>query len=280
MICCTNIKQLSLCLEKTRKKNKKIGFVPTMGALHKGHLSLVKHSKNKSDVTVCSIFINPTQFNNKNDFENYPINIEKDKKTLQENECDIVFIPEVYEIYPSQIAAKKFNFGTLDKVMEGKHRPGHFDGVATVIQKFIEIIKPHYSFFGEKDFQQLAIIKSLVNRNIILTKIISCSTVRNNLGLALSSRNKLLTEEQRKEALLIYRTLIYIKKNIQRRTIKELKKYVQSTFLKSPLKLEYFEISNSDNLTPIEHYSNKIKTNAFIAAHLENVRLIDNLRLN
>jgi len=280
MICCTNIEQLYLCLEKTRKKNKKIGFVPTMGALHEGHLSLIKYSKNKSDITICSIFINPTQFNKKNDFNNYPFNIEKDKKILQENECDIVFIPKSYEIYPNKIVAKKFNFGNLDKVMEGKNRPGHFNGVATVVQKFIKIIRPHYSFFGEKDFQQLAIIKNLVNNKIISTKIISCSTIRSNLGLALSSRNKLLTKEQLKQALLIYRTLVYIKKNIEKRTIRELKTYVQSTFLKSPLILEYFEISTSDNLTPIEHYSNKIKVNAFIAAHLGNVRLIDNLRLN
>jgi len=280
MVLCNNKEQLSFFLEKIRKKKKKIGFVPTMGALHNGHISLIKNSKNKSDVTICSIFINPTQFNNKNDFKKYPFNIEKDKKILQENACDIVFIPKAHEIYPNKITAKKFNFGKLDKVMEGKHRPGHFDGVATVVQKFIEIIEPHYSFFGEKDFQQLAIIKNLANHKIIATKVISCSTIRSNLGLALSSRNKLLTKEQLKEALLIYKTLIYVKKNIQKKTIKDLKKYVQSTFLKSSLILDYFEISTSDNLTPIEHYSSKIKTNAFIAAQLGSVRLIDNLRLN
>ena len=188
---------------------KTIGFVPTMGALHQGHLSLIHQSKSDCDVTVCSIFVNPKQFNKQEDLVNYPRNLDKDISLLKEVECDFLFCPTVEGMYPAN-EIKEFHFGSIAQTMEGEHRPGHFNGVALVIERFFEILNPTKAYFGEKDFQQLALVKALVNQIHSSVKIIGCETLREESGLAMSSRNERLTAEERVAAAEIYKALMTI----------------------------------------------------------------------
>lgn len=259
--------------------NKSIGFVPTMGALHKGHLSLIKASQEKCDLTVCSIFVNPTQFNKKEDLDNYPRNIDKDLKLLEQEHCDIVFLPSVEEMYDNYIF-KEFDFGDLGNVMEGKHRPGHFNGVANVIQRFFDIINPTYAFFGEKDFQQLAIVRALALQIKSSTKIIGCPILREDSGLAMSSRNERLNMEDRSNAKLIYELLLAAKTNHKSKSITQTKLFFENKLKESSsFELEYFDIADGNTLQPISDWSQSNYCVAFTAVNVGKVRLIDNITI-
>jgi pantoate--beta-alanine ligase len=259
--------------------NKSIGFVPTMGALHNGHLSLITASQQKCDLTVCSIFVNPTQFNKKEDLEKYPRNVEQDLKLLEQKKCDVVFLPTVEEMYDNY-TFQEFDFGALGKVMEGEHRPGHFNGVANVIQRFFEIINPTYAFFGEKDFQQLAIVKALVKQINNPTTIVGCPILREETGLAMSSRNERLSADERNEAQLIFQLLSDIKQNYSKQTVAQLKAYFAEKLSSSKkFQLEYFDIADGNTLQPIVDWSQSDYCVAFTAVNMGNVRLIDNITI-
>ena len=263
-------------------KNKTtIGFVPTMGALHEGHLSLIKKAKKGNDFIVVSIFVNPTQFDKQEDLDQYPRTLEKDLVLLESVDCDAVFVPAVDDIYNDQILAGDFDFGGLEFEMEGKHRIGHFNGVGTIVKKLFDIVKPNKAYFGEKDFQQLQIIRNMVKKNHIPVEIIGCKIFREKDGLAMSSRNVRLSEDQRKMAPFIFKTLKKAKQKFKKNSISEVIKWVQNEFENnSILKLEYFEIANIETLKPTKRKSKKVKYRGFIAAFAGNVRLIDNIALN
>ncbi len=263
------------------KRGVSIGFIPTMGALHKGHLSLIKKAKAENKIIVVSIFVNPTQFDKKEDLSNYPRTLERDLALLKTVNCDIVFVPSVDEVYNGNTIATHFDFDGLEFEMEGKHREGHFDGVGTIVKRLFEIVKPHKAYFGEKDFQQLQIIKKLVDKYHIPVHIIGCEIYRENDGLAMSSRNVRLTELQRKEAPFIYKTLKKATKKFKENSISEVIKWVEGEFEKNAvLNLEYFEIANIKNLKSAKRKSDKSIYRGFIAAFAGNIRLIDNIALN
>lgn len=261
-------------------ENKSIGFVPTMGALHRGHLSLVEQAKTENDIVVVSIFVNPTQFDRKEDLNKYPRTIDQDLKLLQSINCDIVFIPDVKEMYHQNIQSEHFDFGGIEFEMEGKFRKGHFNGVGTIVKRFFEIIKPHKAYFGEKDFQQLQIVKKLVEINNIAVKIIGCEIFREEDGLAMSSRNIRLSEKQRKAAPFIYEILLEAKKKFGIISVDKIKQSVEEQFANNEfLKLEYFEIACEESLKPANECHEKQNYRAFIAVFADDVRLIDNIRL-
>lgn len=256
-----------------------IGFIPTMGALHEGHLSLVRKSVSENNFSVVSIFVNPTQFNDKKDLETYPRDLDKDCQLLEKTNCDIVFAPNVDEMYPEP-DTRKFNFGALEKVMEGEHRPGHFNGVGQIVSKLFDIVKPDKAYFGLKDFQQLAIIRKLVKDFHYPVEIVPCKILRESDGLAMSSRNALLTADKRKAAPEIYRILSEVKRRFPHSDLLELKSYVVNEFDKqSELKLEYFEIVDDKELQPIRSSSVNVPCTACIAVFAGKIRLIDNVQL-
>ena len=259
------------------KDNSIVGFVPTMGALHKGHLSLVEIAKKQSDKVVVSIFVNPTQFNNENDLKNYPINIEKDLELLQKLNVNMVFVPSsTEEIYHDEKAVV-FEFDKIDKVMEGTHREGHFKGVSRVVKLLFELINPDMAFFGEKDYQQLLIIKKMVEQFRLKTQVIGCETIREKDGLAMSSRNTLLNSSQRKLAIEIYKTLKHCKNHFNINYRESLEKKCLA-LLSNTLETEYFEIRNANNLS--KKGGGHAKWRAFTASKVGQVRLIDNIALN
>ena len=261
------------------RKNKSVGFVPTMGGLHSGHLQLVKLSLKECSITICSIFINPTQFNNINDFKKYPNTLSEDLSHLKQIGCEIVYNPDVEDLYEENEKAKKFNFGSLSKYMEGQFRPGHFDGMATVVEKFFNIIKPTKAFFGFKDLQQLQIVKTLVKQMKITTKIIGVPTIREQNGLAKSSRNNLLSFNEKNKAALIYKSLNFCLKN-KDSGINKLKSYVKNLFdQQKEINLEYIEFVEVKSMRPISKWKGKNKNAICIAAIINNVRLIDNIIL-
>lgn len=264
---------------KKHRKNNSVGFIPTMGALHKGHLQLIKASKKECEITICSIFINPTQFNNTDDFKKYPNSLKEDLEKLQLFKCDIVYAPTVDNLYAKGESAKKFDFGTLAHTMEAKFRPGHFNGMATIVEKFFNIIKPKKAFFGQKDLQQLQIVKELVKQMNTQIEIISVPTVRGANGLAESSRNQLLSENAKNTAALIYNCLNYCLEN-KRSGVEKLKTHVESLFKKQDhLKLEYLEFVDLNSLLPIQKWRKKNQNAICIAASIDGVRLIDNIIL-
>ena len=261
------------------RKKSSIGLVPTMGALHSGHLALIKAAKEKCDIVVCSIFVNPMQFNNKEDFINYPNSINKDLEKLRTLNCDIVYTPKINDIYVQGENVKEFNFGPLAENMEGKFRPGHFNGMATIVEKLFNIILPTQAFFGEKDLQQLQVVKALVQKMGSPIEIVSITTYREKNGLAKSSRNKRLSKKAKKKASIIYNCLKYCVQN-KHKDIVNLKLYIQNTFKsQKSCKLEYAEIVNIENMVPINKWGAKNKNAICIAAHIEGVRLIDNIIL-
>lgn len=273
------IKETRGYLNEIRSKGLSIGFVPTMGALHEGHLSLIREAKKENNFVVCSIFVNPVQFNNEADLEKYPSEIESDIIKLKKEKCDLLFHPSVEEMYPEPDNTK-FDFGDLNKVMEGKFRPGHFNGVAVVVKKLFEIIKPARAYFGLKDYQQLVIIHKLTKDYNLPVEIVPCSTVREENGLAMSSRNKLLSESEKKQASLIYLTLKRVKIQSGFATINELKESVFRQFKKSKtMKLEYFEIVDLYSLKPLRTWTESNNIIACIAVYIGKVRLIDNIIL-
>ena len=263
------------------KTGASLGFIPTMGALHKGHLSLINRAKLENNFIVVSIFVNPTQFDNKQDLLKYPRTLKKDLALLESVDCDFVFAPSVQEIYNDNIGVSQFDFDGLEFEMEGKHRSGHFNGVGTIVKKLFEIVKPTRAYFGEKDFQQLQIIKKLVQTNKIPVQIIGCEIYRENDGLAMSSRNTRLTKVQRNEATFIYKTLNETKEKFSNNSITEVIKWIENEFAKNAiLELEYFEIANIKTLKSAKRKSSKSNYRAFIAAFAGDVRLIDNIALN
>ena len=266
----------------SEKKNKKIGLVPTMGALHEGHISLIKKALIENDRVVVSIFVNPTQFNNPLDLEKYPRTPENDIALLENlNAAIILYLPEISDVYGHSVSAKKFNFGGLEHEMEGKHRSGHFDGVSTIVSKLLKIVKPDAAYFGEKDFQQLQIVRKLVSLERIPVRIVGCPTLREENGLAMSSRNKRLSKKEFDEAALIYSTLKEVREKFPFTSIAALNQLVAERFLKSPaLELEYFEIASEETLASATQKIEATNYRAFIAAYAGDVRLIDNMPLN
>lgn len=263
---------------KLKSKGVVIGFVPTMGALHQGHASIIEKSKEICDVTIVSIYINPLQFNNQNDFKNYPIKTDEDMKMLEELDCDILFLPTQQEIEPKQ-KGNKLDLGDLEKVMEGQYRPGHLAGMVAIVRQFFSIIRPNKAFFGEKDYQQLMVVKKLVEAEKMNIEVVGCSTKRESSGLAMSSRNSLLTEEEKKEAVKIFETLIYARRNTDRLSPLELKLECLGLLAEASLKPEYFEIVDENSFKSIDSWEESTKPRAFVAAYLGKIRLIDNLSL-
>jgi len=263
------------------KNNKKIiGFVPTMGAIHNGHLSLVERSISQNDFTLVSIFVNPTQFNNVDDLKTYPSDIDKDLKLLRSiSEKIIVFMPEPNELYSGNIRLDQFNFNGLDRYMEGEFRGNHFLGVATVVSKLFSLIKADYAYFGEKDFQQLRIIENLIKEKEFNIKLVRCETIRSKDGLALSSRNNKLNFSSKKIATNLFKALNFAKEKIDVLSTDEIEQKVfESLSNFKEIKLEYFVIADEKNLKPIR-YNRTEKYRAFIAAYVSGVRLIDNIKL-
>ena len=260
--------------------NKTIGFVPTMGALHEGHLSLIKKAKKKNDLVVVSIFVNPTQFDNQEDLVKYPKTYKKDTKLLENVSCDVLFFPSVEEIYANNVLPKKFNFDGLEHQMEGKFREGHFNGVGTIVKTLFEVIEPNNAYFGEKDFQQLKIIKKMVKKHHLNVKIKGCKIFREEDGLAMSSRNSRLNIEQRTSAPFIYRTLKKARDKFETENTARTTEWVQNQFKKHPfLDLEYFTIADEKTLESIKNKESDKKYRAFIAVFAGEIRLIDNIRL-
>lgn len=279
MIVCKNRNELSDVFKEYRLQKKKIGFVPTMGALHEGHISLVQKSVEETDATFVSIFVNPIQFNNPQDLQAYPRTIEADLALLEQAKCDVVFIPEVIDMYPEGSEIKEsYNFGDLEHVMEGKFRPGHFNGVAVVVKRLFELIPADIAYFGLKDFQQVAVIKALITKLNIPIKIEACTTIRENDGLAMSSRNTRLNSEERKQAVEISKALFASKNIAFKKSVDEVKKFVIDTINNVPLlSVEYFEIVQELTLQPISDWAEYDVAVGCIAVNIGNVRLIDNI---
>lgn len=276
----SRISEVREFVEKQKENDNTVGFVPTMGALHSGHISLVEKSLENTDITIVSIFVNPTQFNDVSDLENYPREFEKDRKQLEEVGCHAIFYPEVDEMYPEK-DDRVFEFGGLDGVMEGEHRPGHFNGVAQIVSKLFYAIPANKAFFGLKDFQQLAIIKRLVQILKLSIEIVPCDIVREPNGLAMSSRNERLTAEQRESASIIYENLLEAKKQAKHLSINEIKSFVVANINKSPLfSVEYFDIVNSETLLSVIRKEECNEAVACVAVWADKVRLIDNIILN
>lgn len=275
----SKITETTAFIQKQKNSGLAIGFVPTMGALHEGHLSLMRQAKSENDLLVVSIFVNPIQFNNKKDLEKYPKTFESDRLMLEEVGCDILFAPSEVEMYPEPILTN-YDFGLLGDVMEGANRPGHFNGVAIVVKKLFEICLPTKSYFGEKDFQQLAIINKLVKIENLDVEIIPCPIVRESDGLAMSSRNSRLSNEQRQIAPLIHKTLLQARKLAGNKSVNEVKIWVEKEFKSNvAFQLEYFEITDDTDLQKVSNWNDAENIMGFVVANMGNVRLIDNIRL-
>lgn len=269
-------------ISRLKQKKNTIGFVPTMGALHQGHLSLVKQAAKVCDTVVVSIFINPTQFDNLRDLENYPRTLDTDIALLEDLHLDLLlFTPITAELYGKQIQAMHFDFDGIENEMEGKYRTGHFNGVGTVVKRFFEIVLPDKAFFGEKDFQQLQIIRKLNEKENLGVDVIGCPIDREDTGLARSSRNERLSPNLRKEAAFIYKILIKVKEKFGIENVNDIKSWVENEFKNhADLKLEYFEIADSKTLKSAKNNDKKSTYRVFIAAYAGEVRLIDNIALN
>lgn len=271
-------KDLLELVQLTKQAKKTIGFVPTMGALHEGHISLVKEAKKNNDICIVSVFVNPTQFNNPEDLEKYPRTIERDAALLAEVGADFVFAPTVEQIYPEP-DTRQFDFGKLDKVMEGEHRPGHFNGVAQVVSRLFDIVHPDRAYFGEKDFQQLAIIREMVKQFALDVEIVPMPILREVSGLALSSRNERLSAEQKEIATHIYKTLLfssteYFDRISVAQTIEIVSERINSF---EPLRVEYFDIVDGYTLQSVSDWSDSEYIVGCIAVYCGEVRLIDNI---
>jgi len=272
---------LQIELKKVQNQSKKIGFVPTMGALHKGHLSLLEQSITENEITVLSIFVNPTQFNNAEDLKKYPRTLEKDIALVQElNKNILIYAPSVTDIYEGNTISRSFDYDGLEHQMEGKHRPGHFDGVGTIVKKLFEIVEPTHAYFGEKDFQQLQIVKKLVVKHKIPVNVIPCEIYREPSGLAMSSRNERLSDNARNESKLIYKILLEAKDKFMLKSAKEVTEFVVREFKKHKnFTLEYFEIAEEETLLSCKRKTKNKKYRGFIAVFIEDIRLIDNISL-
>ncbi len=264
------------------KNEASLGLVPTMGALHQGHLELVRRACNENEVVLVSVFVNPTQFNNPEDLEKYPGTLEEDLEQLQTLPCELhVFAPEVSEMYGADVRARVYDFKGMAEVMEGAYRPGHFDGVGTIVESLLDLIRPKRAYFGEKDYQQLQIIRQLARGQNIPVEIVPCPIVREADGLAMSSRNRLLPKRLRKEAGFLFEALQKAKTLFGTKSASEVKESIREAFENHPeFKLEYIEIADSETLQPVHRKQKNKKYRAFVAAYLGGVRLIDNIALN
>jgi pantoate--beta-alanine ligase len=283
MISIKESRELNKKIVALKNEGKTIGFVPTMGALHPGHISLIKTAKQKSDIVVCSIFVNPTQFNNAADFEKYPITLDNDIHLLHQAGCDIVFLPTVNDIYADGTTnLNHYQLGFLETVYDGAFRPGHFQGVCNVVERLFRIVAPNHAFFGLKDYQQCMVISKLVS---IMNweeqlQLHFCDTLREANGLAMSSRNMRLSEKERQEAGIIYELLSYTKANITPANITTLQKNATEKLAQKGYTIDYFDIADAQDLAPITNWDGKQKIVCLVAVFVGQVRLIDNMRLN
>lgn len=273
---------IQLYLDKTRMQGKVINFVPTMGALHSGHLSLIEAAKQADCVIVSSIFVNPTQFNDSSDFNNYPITLEKDIEALINAGCDALFLPSIQEMYPDGVKnSAQYALGDLENILEGKYRPGHFQGVCQVVHILLNIVNPDNLFLGQKDYQQCMVIAKLISLIKQKTKVIVCPTQRESSGLAMSSRNLRLNETDKIMAASLYESLLLIKKLLTPATnIPDLLASVESKLNEQGFKVDYITIADAENLSLVNKWNGNQKIVALVAAYLNNIRLIDNLTLN
>ena len=269
-------------LKKEKTENKTLGLVPTMGALHKGHLSLVEKALINNDVVVVSIFVNPTQFGNKTDLEKYPKTFDRDLETLKLlNENIIIFAPSAEDIYDNNVTSETFDFDGLEHQMEGKYRSGHFDGVGTIVRKLFTIVQPDNAYFGEKDFQQLQIIRKMAAKNQLPVNIVGCPISREENGLAMSSRNERLPQDIRKEASFIYKTLLQAKDKFGTESAIDTVNWIEEQFSKhSDFSLEYAEIADEKTLKPVKTKKENKRYRLFVAVYANDIRLIDNVALN
>ena len=276
-----NSESLKNHIDELKDDSLSIGFAPTMGALHQGHLSLYEAAKKENDIVISSIFVNPTQFNNPEDLKKYPRTIDSDIEMLEKTGLvDAVYIPHVEDLYPNGLVRKNYDFDGLENEMEGQFRPGHFDGVGTVVEELLRQVRPDRAYFGEKDFQQFSIIKKLIEKTKLDTKIIGVPIYREENGLAMSSRNMRLTPQQRSDAKIIYKTLVKVNEWFRVISIPEINKRVKEIFEKSGFILEYFIIADEETLKETDFFYHERKYRAFIAVFADKVRLIDNIHLD
>ncbi len=281
MLCYKRREDIQRFLKIVKAEGKKVGFVPTMGALHQGHINLIESSKLGNDLTVCSIFINPTQFNQQDDFEKYPISTAADLLLLGDVGCDLVFLPAVEEIYPGGIGNKnQIDLGQLGTIWEGAHRPGHFDGVAQVVEILLDIISPDNLYMGQKDLQQVMVVNQLIEQKKCPTQLVICPTTREQDGLAMSSRNVRLNEQERKHATILSATLFYMKSYFRLKPNDELIEEGRQKIMQIPnIRLEYLSIVATHDLMPLTENNDGVQAAAIVAAWVGNVRLIDNIYL-
>ena len=279
MILLKYIKDIDNAVENFRTKKQSIGFVPTMGALHDGHISLIEKSKKKQAITVCSIFINPTQFNNVDDLQKYPITLENDIDKLEKAGCDVLFLPSVNEMYPSGQANAHYELGMLENILEGRFRPGHFQGVCIIVDKLLAAVQPTALYLGRKDYQQCLVIQKMMTDRKYNIELNICDTIRETDGLAMSSRNMRLNEMERQKALCIIESLILIKNNIVPGKLDDLKNEATEFLKKNGYKVDYTEIAEAETLELQHEWDGKNKLVALVAAYLNDVRLIDNIIL-
>lgn len=280
MIIFTKISQINKFLTDIAQKGSSIGFVPTMGALHEGHLTLIRKANEENDVSVCSIFVNPTQFNNPEDLKKYPRLIEKDILLLEKSDCDVLFYPNADEMYGKEEGLLNVDLLGIDKRLEGEHRPGHFNGVATIVKKLFDAVVPHKAYFGQKDYQQVLVVKTMVKQLNVPVEIVAVPTVREESGLAMSSRNLRLTDEERENAAEIYRVLVWAKENLTKLEVGEIVKVGEERLAKIPgAEVEYFELADGETLAPLSEYKRGQKVVALTAVQVGAVRLIDNMEI-
>ena len=279
MIVLKQIEKINDFVGNLKKEGKTVGFVPTMGALHNGHISLIKKSKSENSVTICSIYVNPTQFNNKTDLQKYPVTIETDINQLEKAECDILFLPSTQEMYKDGEVNEHYNLGFLETILEGKFRPGHFQGVCVIVDKLLKAIEPSALYLGKKDYQQCMVINKMITdkKYNVLLKI--CDTIREHDGLAMSSRNVRLNVTERTDALKIIETLKKIKRELTTENIEQIKINAQNYLTRNGYKVDYIEIAEADTLEIVKDWDGNKKLVALVAAFLNEVRLIDNIIL-
>ena len=279
MIILKQVEKINDFVGNLKKEGKTVGFVPTMGALHNGHISLIKKSKSENLVTICSIYVNPTQFNNKTDLQKYPITIESDIDQLEKAECDILFLPSTQEMYKDGEVNEYYNLGYLENILEGKFRPGHFQGVCVIVDKLLKAIEPTALYLGKKDYQQCMVINKMITDKKYNVVLKICDTIREQDGLAMSSRNLRLNVTERTDALKIFETLKKIKSEITTENIDEIKANAKNYLTENGYKVDYIEIADADTLEIAKSWDGNKKLVALVAAYLNEVRLIDNIIL-
>lgn len=278
MIIFRKVKDIREFLEKREKQLIETAFVPTMGALHAGHISLLSAAKTDDSFTICSIFVNPTQFTNQQDFTKYPQTIEQDIYQLEAAGCDVLFLPTADEMYPNgQAPTMQYDLGYLETILEGEYRPGHFQGVCQVVHRLLDIVQPDSMYLGQKDYQQCMVVKKLIEIIGSKTRLIICPTQRETSGLAMSSRNMRLNDQEKKQAVTIYETLQFLKKELRAGDLQELKQKSKQNLSNAGFKVDYVEIADSSSLHIINNWNGNTTLVALIAAYLNEVRLIDNL---